>query len=253
MKVSTSQKIHFLLTTFLVIAFFLPGCGPSQSEIGATATQNAENGFTTLTASAPTATYTPTRTATPTSTPIPTSTPTITPTLTSTPIPTDTTVPTLPPPVEMDPFVSFSSGFTYEFEFPKGWESEIRKIGGGEFISVAMAPDQSAALEIYNADLLSVGFENVTLEEYTDADIVYQSEIDPSFELVNRELTKNANGLPVEIFVYTQQDGAVTAKKQIYVHEGVMAIVLTYYTLTNNYEDLLPIIDYTFAVFDVSE
>ena len=153
----------------------------------------------------------------------------------------------------MEPFVSFSSDFTYEFESPKGWENEIRKIGGGEFISVAMAPDQSAALEIYTADLISVGYENAPLEEYADADIEYQLEVDPTFTLVTREQTINANGLPVEIFVYTQQDGAVTAKKQIYLHDGKMAIVLTYYTSTGNYENLLPIIDYTFAVFDVSE
>jgi len=253
MRVTTSQKVHFLLSVFLLLAFFLPGCGPSQTEIDATATQNAEKEIATLTAQAPTATFTPTMTRTPTSTATPTSTPTITPSPTSTPVPTETPVPTLAPPVEMDPFVSFSSGFTYEFEFPKGWENEIRKIGGGEFISIAMAPDQSAALEIYNADLISVGYENATLEEYTDADIEYQLEIDPSFELVTRESTTNANGLPVEIFVYKQQDGAITAKKQLYVHEGKMAIVLTYYTRTNNYEVLLPIIDYTFAVFDVSE
>jgi hypothetical protein len=251
MRVSTGQKIHFLLTVLFLVVLFLPACGPSQSEIDATVTQSAANDYATQTANAPTATLTPTLTPTPTDTPTPT--PTITPSPTSTPIPTDTPVPTKAPPVEMDPFVSFSSGFTYEFEFPKDWEHEINKIGGGEVISTAVAPDQSAVLEIYKADLLAMGFGKTTLEEYVNMDISSQSEVDPSFNLITQEQSENANGLPIELIVFTLQDGKVTAKKLIYVHDDNLAIVLTYFSVTNGFEDLLPIIDYTFDVFDVSE
>jgi hypothetical protein len=251
MRVSTGQKIHFLLTVLFLVALFLPACGPSQSEIDATSTQSAANEYATQTANAPTATLTPTMTPTPTDKPTPT--PTITPSPTSTPTPTDTPVPTKAPPVEMDPFVSFSSGFTYEFELPKDWEHQINKIGGGEVISMAVAPDQSAALEIYEADLLAMGFGETTLEEYVKLDISSQLEVDPSFNLITQEQTENANGLPVELIVFTLQDGKATAKKLIYVHDDKLAIVLTYYSVTNGFEDLLPIIDYTFDVFNVSE
>ena len=251
MRVSTDQKIHFLLTVLFLVALFLPACGPSQLEIDATATQSAANDYATQTANAPTATMTPTMTPTPTETPTPT--PTITPSPTSTPVPTDTPVPILARPVEMDPFVSFSSGFTYEFELPKDWEHEIKKIGGGEFISVAVAPDQSAALEIYTAELEALGFGEITLEDYVKEDIALLSKLDPSFNLVTQEHTENANGLPVELIVFTQQDDAIKAKKLIYIHEGSLAIVLTYFSVSEGYEDLLPIIDYTFDVFDVRE
>jgi hypothetical protein len=151
----------------------------------------------------------------------------------------------------MEPFASFSSDFTYQFEIPKGWEHEIKKIGGGEFMSIAMAPDQTAALEIYSGELETLGFGETTLDEYVELDIANLTEIDPSFELISQDRLATASDLPIEIIVYSQQDGTVTIKKLIYVHEEKTAIVLTYYTLTNSFEELVPIFDYTFSVFDV--
>jgi hypothetical protein len=79
----------------LVIVWLMSGCGPSQEELDATATQIAANIFATQTAEAPTETPTPLPTDTPTPTPTNTSTPTFTPTPTETPtpIPTDTPTP----------------------------------------------------------------------------------------------------------------------------------------------------------------
>ena len=96
------------LLVLLLICVALSGCGPSQVELDATATQVSANTYATLTAQAPTApptytpsptptktptpsaTLTPTSTTTPTATPTPTLTPTNTPTATSTPRPTST-------------------------------------------------------------------------------------------------------------------------------------------------------------------
>ena len=251
MKVTEETKIHFLLTALFLIALFLPGCGQSQVEIDATATQDAQSMSASQTANAPTATSTATQTPTPTETPTPS--PTLTSTPTETHVPTDTPVPTLAPPVEMEPFVSFSSDFSYEFEFPKGWEHEIKKIGGGEFISLAKPVDQSSVLEIYSADLETIGYGDSTLDEYVELDLNYQLEIDPSFTMLSQERSTTASGLPVEIILYTQQDGSVTAKKMIYVHEENTAIVLTYFTQSGSFEELVPIFDYTFNGFEVTD
>ena len=116
MKISSIFKIHALLTVLFLMALFLPGCGQSQTEIDATATQQYLDDSATLTAIAPTNTSIPTASPTPTRTP--TSTPTMTSTPTKTPLPTNTATPTLAPPVEMEPFVSFMSDLTYEFEIP---------------------------------------------------------------------------------------------------------------------------------------
>ena len=78
----------FILVIALISALAV-GCGPSQAEQDAQATQIAADMFATQTAQAPTATPSPTVTATATATP------TLTPTPTQTPTPSPTTTPTL--------------------------------------------------------------------------------------------------------------------------------------------------------------
>lgn len=87
------RRICSLCTILILLILNLTGCGPSEAELAATATQVAHVIFATQTAEAPT--FTPTPTATSTSTNTPTSTPTETPTATATP--TQTPTPTLTP------------------------------------------------------------------------------------------------------------------------------------------------------------
>jgi len=86
-------KIGSVCSILVLLALNLAGCGPSEAELAAQATQVAHDIFATQTAQAPT--FTPTATATPTSTNTPTATPTETPTATATP--TETPTPTLTP------------------------------------------------------------------------------------------------------------------------------------------------------------
>lgn len=144
-------------------------------------------------------------------------------------------------------------GLIYELEIPEEWEGEIHPLGDGQLAMLFYAPDQSSAVEIYHANLESMGFGSGNLEDYVDAHIDSQSRVDASFQLVSREQLESAGGLPIEILVFTQKDGDVTAKNLLYVHEDKTAIVLTYFTVTNNYENILPVIEYTFDSFDVSE
>lgn len=87
------RKLCLLCIILVTLAPNLAGCGPSEAQLSAQATQVAHDIFATQTAQAPT--FTPTATATPTATNTPTSTPTETPTATATP--TDTPTPTLTP------------------------------------------------------------------------------------------------------------------------------------------------------------
>ena len=253
MNTYSNQKIHLLLTVLFLMVIFLPACGPSQSEVEAAASQTAFSMFATQTAEAPTATTIPTSTATP----IPTDTPSPSPSPTSTPEPTATLTPTpeptAAPPIPMEGFSSMIDGLIYELEIPEVWEGEIHPLGDGQLAMLFYAPDQSSAVEIYHANLVSMGFGSRNLEEYVDAHIDSQSQVDASFQLVSREQLESAGGLPIEILVFTQKDSDVTAKNLLYVHEDKTAIVLTYFTVTNNYENILPVIDYTFDSFEVSE
>jgi hypothetical protein len=76
LKMKTNQLL--ILAIGLISVLLLAACGPSQTQLDATATQIAANIFATQTAQAPTAapTFTPTPTPRPTSTPTPTLTPT---------------------------------------------------------------------------------------------------------------------------------------------------------------------------------
>jgi hypothetical protein len=253
MNTYSNQKIHLLLTVLFLLVIFLPACGPSQAEIEATATQAAVSMYATQTAQAPTATTIPTSTPTPqpTDTPTPSPSPTSTPEPTATPTPTP--VPTAAPPIPMEGFASWVDGLMYELEIPEEWEGEIHFPGEGQLSMLFYSPDQSSAIEIYHANLVSMGFGSGNLEQYVDAHIDAQSKVDTSFQLVSREQLESAGGLPIEILVFTQKDGGVTAKVLLYVHEEKYAIALTYFTVTNNYENLLPVIEYTFDSFEVSE
>lgn len=253
MSSNSNQKIHLLLTVLFLLVIFLPACGPSQAEIEATATQAAVSMYATQTAEAPTATTIPTSTPTPqpTDTPTPSPSPTSTPEPTATPTPTP--VPTAAPPIPMEGFASWVDGLMYELEIPEEWEGEIHFPGEGQLSMLFYSPDQSSAVEIYHANLVSMDFGSGNLEDYVDAHIEAQSQVDASFQLVSREQLESAGGLPIEILVFTQKDGDVTANNLLYVHEDKIAIVLSYFTVTNNYENLLPVIEYTFDSFDISE
>jgi hypothetical protein len=95
------NKRSSYLLVLLLVGVALSGCGPSQAELDATATQESAAAYATLTAQAPTVTPTytpsptPTRTATPSATPTSTNTPT--PTATPTPTNTPTNTPTATP------------------------------------------------------------------------------------------------------------------------------------------------------------
>jgi hypothetical protein len=249
----SNQKIHFLTTVLFLVALFLPACGASEAELDATATKAAVAKFATQTAQAPTDTPQPTNTPTPTETPIPTSTPTATIAPTSTPTPTPTPEPTIAPPIPMEEFSSMVDGLVYELETPEGWEREMHFLGDGQLALLFYAPDKSAALEIYEANLGSLDFGSATLEEYVDAHIAYQPQADATFNLLSRGQLESASGLPVEILVFTQRGGDITANNLLYVHEEEIAIVLTYFILTDIYEDLLPVVEYSFDSFTVNK
>jgi hypothetical protein len=97
------KKRSLYVPVLLLAGVVLSGCGPSQAELDATATQAAAAAFATQTALAPTATPTYTPSPTPTKTPTPTNTPTATPTPkptnspTATPAPTQTNTPAVAP------------------------------------------------------------------------------------------------------------------------------------------------------------
>lgn len=144
-------------------------------------------------------------------------------------------------------------GLGYELATPEGWEGEMHFLGEGQLAMLFYAPDKSAALEIYQANLASMDFGSATLEEYVDAHIAYQPQADATFELLSREQLESASGLPVEILVFSQNDGDITAKNLLYVHEEQIAIVLTYFILTDLYEDTLPVVEYSFDSFTVNK
>jgi hypothetical protein len=103
------NKRSTYLGILLLAGVVLSGCGPSQAELHATATQVSAAAFATQTAQAPTTTPTytpsptPTMTPTPTATPMPTNTPTPTPAPTNTPSATPTPKPTNTPTVTPAP------------------------------------------------------------------------------------------------------------------------------------------------------
>jgi hypothetical protein len=100
------NKRSSYLLVLLLVCVALSGCGPSQAELDATATQVSADVFATQTAQAPTSTPTYTPSPTPTMTPTPTATLTATPTPTNTPTSTPTRTPTNTPTVAPTPTIT---------------------------------------------------------------------------------------------------------------------------------------------------
>ena len=74
----------------------------------------------------------------------------------------------------------------------------------------------------------------------------------PDYELVSREQVLTQQGLPAEILTVNSQDGQFALSRFIYLPEGDVAFNATYYGTVDQFEELAPLIDYSFSTFNVT-
>ncbi len=158
------SRISLIVTLAAVLV--LAGCGPSQQETAALATQAA------LQTAAAIPTAAPSRT--PTAVPSATQTPTQTPKPTLTPMPTSTATPTAVPPLAYVPISDLVNSYktkdgSFEFQYPKGWKafenSGLTYVMPEEYaekFNSASAPQNvGATIALYRIDLLGDLFTDI--------------------------------------------------------------------------------------------
>ena len=239
---------RYTLMLFITV-MFLAACAPSQQELDATATQNAANVFSTLTAEAPTLTPTSTNTPLPTETPTPTltPTPTQTPTPTATPEPTATPTATLIPTPDIPMSVYKSKKYPFSIEYPGDWKKMAAETG----ITFGVT-DGTNWFAIAEEDLTDSNLGEMTLPEYTDMVVDSVKEWIPDAELVSREEIVNTQGLPVQILKFEGESmGKTILYRLVYLHEGKIAFNATYACYGTDYFESL--VAYSFSTFQVSE
>jgi osmoprotectant transport system substrate-binding protein len=161
-----------LITVYLILVLFVSGCGPSEEELSATATQEAAYVFATETAAAPTAT------ATATQTPTPSPTPTETPTQTPTPMPTQTPTPSPSPTPDMTTFLPTAADLAPALEpVPPEMIEFFAGEGATEFFDgVAMFMSQDP-VEVVMAMMMQLDteFERETFDIEVDPEVMATS------------------------------------------------------------------------------
>jgi S1-C subfamily serine protease len=178
--------------------------------------------------------------------PRPTPTPTATPEPTSTPIPAPTPTPIPTPTIPMALYES--AQYPFAIQYPAQWAEQPKE---EEIYTVAYAED-SAALFIVEEDLIAQGAEEMTLKEYVDLVLFMATQLSEDFELVSRQRTVNAQGLPVEIIVFTTGPGGIfKASRLIYLHEKKIGFNATYFALKGKHQELEPVIAFSFSTFRI--
>lgn len=94
-----------------------------------------------------------------------------------------------------------------------------------------------------------------SLSAYVDWVISIDRETDAQHEMVSREQTKNAQGLPAELLEYTisWSGEPMTVNALIYLHENNVGVRSAYGVPTRRYEELKDMITYSFSTFHVIE
>ena len=138
----------------------------------------------------------------------------------------------------------------FSIEYPAEWTNYL-KVQNGTVVVWRMSSQGEWFIVVENTSTES---ESV-LSEYVDWVISWDSRTDPQHEMVSREQTKTAQGLPAELLEYTVMwsEGPMTVNALIFLHENkVTGTRMAYGIPTRRYEEMKDMIAYSFSTFHVA-
>jgi hypothetical protein len=258
------RKLHFPVICFVVYWTSI-ACGLSQAGSEATETQFAAKIFATQTAEAPTLTNTHANTLTltpiPSDTPKPTNTPTLKPTQTRTSKPTETPYPTATPFPTPTPFIvegvsmAWYESAQYPFAIPYPAEYIEQPLSPQEkemYTAYFSSNDDASVFAIVEEDLVALGIGEVTLNQFVDY-FTFGLGAEGGISLESRKSSVNTQGLPINICVFTVPGGLFKASRMMYIHENSIGFSATYYLPKERFQELEPVMEFSFANFHVLE
>jgi hypothetical protein len=92
----------------------------------------------------------------------------------------------------------------------------------------------------------------MTLEEYVDMVVSFQTSILTDLQIVSREQVTTEQGLPAVTTTYTYLGGLFRVSRLIYLTDDGVAFNATYLSGRAQYEELAPLVEYSFSTFRVT-
>jgi S1-C subfamily serine protease len=136
----------------------------------------------------------------------------------------------------------------FSIQYPADWTETSPMLGEtARFVS-----PQNGMLSIVEEDLTTLGMGDMTLEEYVDMVVTFQTSILTDLQIVSREHVTTEQGLPAVTITYTYLGGLFQAGRLIYLTDDGIAFNATYLGTRARYEELAPLAEYSFSSFQVA-
>ena len=141
-----------------------------------------------------------------------------------------------------------SAQYPFAIQHPADWAEQPPQVG----VTSSFAGESGGVLVIAEEDLVAIGIGVTNIQTYVDILISVISTRTPDFQLESREQVVTSQGLSAEILVFTTQAGLLKSSRLIYLHEGKIGFSATYLAPKAQYEELQPVITFSFSTFQVS-
>ena len=139
--------------------------------------------------------------------------------------------------------------YPFSIQRPANWNEQPPK-GAATASFAGSAGEQFVITE---EDLIAGGFGEMTLTEYGDLIISILGDTIIGFELTSRKQVTRGQGHPAEVLTFEGFGGRIKFSRFIYLHENRVACNAVYAAPKDLYEELIPLINYSFGTFQVAK
>ncbi len=142
----------------------------------------------------------------------------------------------------------------FVIEHPADWieKTDVGMLSAAcEMADCRVGDEGLLAIVVEDLETLGLGLDQMSLEAYMDLYLTYFVDTNEYATLLSRETRQTAQGEPVEVVVIELMEGVVTAIRMTTLHEG-LAFNASYMIMGGFYEELLPMIEYSFSSFRVT-
>ena len=142
-----------------------------------------------------------------------------------------------------------SAQYPFSIQRPADWNEQPLQEG----TTASFVGSVGEQFVITEEDLVGLGLGEMNLAEYVDLIISIREAEVADLRLISREQITTGQGQPGEVFTYEALGGRIKVSRFIYLHENRIAFNATYAAPRDIYEELTPLIDYSYGTFQVAK
>ncbi|MEW5989478.1 MAG: hypothetical protein AB1791_22860, partial [Chloroflexota bacterium] len=142
-----------------------------------------------------------------------------------------------------------SDAYPFTIQYPAAWyELAADDPNCSSLASACYANEDDSALLYVMEEPLTEGY---TLDSYKDAILSGFSLAFGDYQVLTRQPIETTQGLPAQVMTVSILGGALKMSFFMYLHEDEVAFVAMYLTSADTFNDLDPLITYSFSTFTV--